>query len=548
MSIPAASAATEAIILKLIGQGDDHEDCKRDTLDIRDKWADSLQSAEKYTVAASCNAQSLMRRQECVPKRLSPKFAEWLEEVLENRRRLAENYSKAGWSTDSIKQYRQVLADKASLSNTSDLETYCSDRCILAEELDKTGKAEDMKEAVNIYQETLAKTETVLGSEHVQIVRFRYGLGVELARLEKFEDAKSILRKNVQVPSAQPAANLTQDGIAEILADTKVSLRTCEMAIAKKLELEKQIKAQAEKERSPLVSREKERLGAEQDKPGRLAVCAGPVPEKFPQVDRQAVCEASAERYQQEKKTVLKSEAHRPRFDTFESPPTENRGDRDKPKQERPEQHLPEEKREEKEILDARKGEVTKPSLEARSHQAADDPALDVAQESGAGRVCDESSEKMPIKDGAQTAPPEVCQNQEGSIEQQAYVHLPDTNKPTLIEAAPLKPDFNIHNPFSGLLNLFPSVGFQEMSRHRATSNPNPSDRQPECYSGPSKLDKCTTSVSLQSSKSNASRTQVNHADAKKAIVPTGSPEKQPIDAPTANMLQESSRTVQPRI
>ncbi|KAF2492480.1 hypothetical protein BU16DRAFT_594086 [Lophium mytilinum] len=197
------------------------------TLLLRDKLATSLHDAGDFKGAASCNEETLHRRQKSAPNESSETYDKWLKDVLENRRRLAVDYVKLERVSDALTQYRGVLHDAGSSHLSLGHDVFCRDRNNLAQVLSRTGVSQDAREAVDLNFNTLKTAEATLGKSHREVSKSRYSLGRELARLGKIDDATEHFRDNVVILSALSWGERDSRDLEGVFQDSKVMLQRC---------------------------------------------------------------------------------------------------------------------------------------------------------------------------------------------------------------------------------------------------------------------------------------------------------------------------------
>jgi len=225
-------------------------------LEIWDWCALAMHSARQYENAVACNNRNLSVRLG------SADYGPSNEDTLDNRRRLIENYSALGQHDSAIAECREILK----------VVDGSYDRNALAQQLFAKGDEKSMKEAVNINLYTLKRDETKLGRNHFSLCRPRYHLGVELYRLEKYEEARDFLQENKSILEGNAPAGESSDH-ALLLRNTKMALDSSiakAHEVAERSEKERQKKERLEKKRSEEERLAKERLERERLEKERL--------------------------------------------------------------------------------------------------------------------------------------------------------------------------------------------------------------------------------------------------------------------------------------
>ncbi|KAF2087530.1 hypothetical protein K490DRAFT_65359 [Saccharata proteae CBS 121410] len=198
------------------------------TLRIRDKWALSLQREGEYEAAIAQDNESLSRRLQ------SEAFGETHEETLENRRQLAISYSKVD-KDKAVFQHREVLR-QVKLTDCP-TKIICARANDLAVELFQCGIEQNdtrkIHEAFYLSVHYLRKVESILSGSHRLVLDFRFNIGIQMKKLEKFEGVAEYFDKNIESLKSIPIG-LRSQSQTNLLKDCEEESRLCKRLLASK--------------------------------------------------------------------------------------------------------------------------------------------------------------------------------------------------------------------------------------------------------------------------------------------------------------------------
>lgn len=229
-----------------------HGNLGQETLNLRERLADSLTKAGKFQRAISCELKNehwtLERYKQLQgPSRAISAPAQAAKaNHLEAQRRVARTYLLNKDYPNAVQKFQAVVDDKTTPKSAVQR---CIDRVDLASAMYASGTDRDVMGAINLNITTLQRAEASLGKDHIESVKVRYNLGRELYDLKKYDDALEKFSEVVDILRLKSCKARSSPEYQDYLGDAEVSLKNCKTRIDRQKEKARRQAALAAEER-----------------------------------------------------------------------------------------------------------------------------------------------------------------------------------------------------------------------------------------------------------------------------------------------------------
>ncbi|KAI4612198.1 hypothetical protein J4E83_007749 [Alternaria metachromatica] len=229
-----------------------HGNLGQETLNLRERLADSLTKAGKFHRAISCELKNehwtLERYKQLQgPSRAISAPAQAAKaNHLEAQRRVARTYLLNKDYPNAIQRFQAVVDDKTTPKSAVQR---CIDRVDLASAMYASGTDRDIMAAINLNITTLQRAEASLGKDHIESVKVRYNLGRELRDLKKYDDALEKFSQVVDILRLKSCKARSSPEYQDYLGDAEISLKNCKTKVDRQKEKARRQAASAAEER-----------------------------------------------------------------------------------------------------------------------------------------------------------------------------------------------------------------------------------------------------------------------------------------------------------
>jgi len=229
-----------------------HGNLGQETLNLRERLADSLTKAGKFHRAISCELKNehwtLERYKQLQgPSRAISAPAQAAKaNHLEAQRRVAKTYLLNKDYPNAVQRFQAVVDDKTTPKSAVQR---CIDRVDLASAMYASGTDRDIMGAINLNITTLQRAEASLGKDHIESVKVRYNLGRELRDLKKYDDALEKFSQVVDILRLKSCKARSSPEYQDYLGDAEISLKNCKTRVDRQKEKARRQAASAAEER-----------------------------------------------------------------------------------------------------------------------------------------------------------------------------------------------------------------------------------------------------------------------------------------------------------
>ncbi|KAI4699570.1 hypothetical protein J4E81_004595 [Alternaria sp. BMP 2799] len=229
-----------------------HGNLGQQTLNLRERLADSLTKAGKFHRAISCELKNehwtLERYKQLQgPSRTISAPAQAAKAShLEAQRRVARTYLLNKDYPNAVHWFQAVVDDKTTPKSAVQR---CIDRADLASAMYASGTDRDIMGAINLNMTTLQRAEASLGKDHIESVKVRYNLGRELRDLKKYDDAMEKFSQVVDILRLKSCKARSSPEYQDYLGDAEISLKNCKTRVDRQKEKARRQAASAAEER-----------------------------------------------------------------------------------------------------------------------------------------------------------------------------------------------------------------------------------------------------------------------------------------------------------